>query len=80
MTKAKLRATYECGRCGNIQVRNYEAYDDGLLIIPNIYCGRCVSGRRPTTMTVTYSEVKAEDIGDDKKAFPEIPSKNTGKK
>jgi hypothetical protein len=60
MSKVRVKVVYECGRCGNVQRREYVA-QDGLLTVPNVYCGACVTGKRFTTMSVSISEAKVEE-------------------
>jgi len=63
------RITFECGRCGNVQRRNYEA-KDGLLTIPQVYCGCCVRQNNFTVMSAVVSDTK---VHDDEKAEVQRP-------
>jgi hypothetical protein len=56
------RFTFECGRCSNIVRRTIVADDDGLFPIPHFACGRCSGKNRLSTMTVTMSDVKCEEV------------------
>jgi len=53
----KAKVLYECGRCGNRQTREYDAVD-GLLTIPNVYCGRCIRSKNPTVMTFSFTKIE----------------------
>ena len=56
----KVRVTYECGRCGNIRWRTYVA-EDGLLTIPQVYCGKCVSKSHFTPLSTVISKAEVVD-------------------
>lgn len=55
---------YECGRCGNSQRKTYVS-DDGLLIVPKIYCGNCTKGRGLVPMSETFVSVTSSEKGDE---------------
>lgn len=55
MTNVKVRVIYECGRCGNLQIRTYTA-SNGLLEVPNCYCGCCTRQKNFTVMSSRITE------------------------
>ena len=63
--RVKVKFLYECGRCNNRQVREFEA-KDGLLEIPNMYCGCCTRSNNTTVMTRTVSDISVSTLEKDK--------------
>jgi hypothetical protein len=65
MAKAvRVRVTYECGKCANVQFRVYES-KDGLLEIPNQYCGHCIGSRHFSLMSASISKGEAFETTDE---------------
>jgi len=56
----ELTVTYQCGRCDNLQRRVLRS-KDGLLEIPNVYCGCCLKHNWPVIMSMTYSGARVID-------------------
>jgi len=59
MKGIRVTLFYECGKCGNTQLRTYES-KDGLLELPSVHCGKCVRAHCLATLSVTIK--KAEEI------------------
>lgn len=61
MKQVTVRVTYECGRCGNVQRRTYTS-QDGLLIIPQAYCGCCIRRNNFTVMSNVVSNGEVTEV------------------
>jgi hypothetical protein len=62
MKTVKAKVVYECGRCSNIQRREIVA-KDGLVEVPNVYCGRCIRQRAFTVMSMQVADSTVVEEG-----------------
>jgi len=68
--------TYECGRCARTVRRTYTTGPDGLLEIPQVYCGGCLGHKRLSTMSVTISGEKTFETPDPITKVQGLPRRN----
>ena len=61
MKRVKVTVLYQCGRCSHSAKRTYTADDDGLLTIPNTYCGRCIKQKHFTVLSHVVTEADIEE-------------------
>ena len=69
--RVRVTVTYECGKCGNVQRRDYES-TEGLLELPRVYCGECIRFRSFTVLTAVISKAEAFEVDPEAEEAEEV--------
>jgi len=70
MKCVRARLTFDCGRCGATAHKIVETTGDGLLELPNFYCGKCVSKNRLTSVSMIISNGETYEIPNKEATVP----------